>query len=53
MANKHIRYGNYVVHIVYTHTQGTLAHGHTLTHKRTGLKTETVKGERGSVDRSE
>lgn len=28
MANKHIRNGNYVVLIVYTHTQGTDAHLH-------------------------
>lgn len=36
MANKHIRYGNYVVHIVYTHTQGTYAHGHTQTREGNG-----------------
>lgn len=39
MANKHIRYGNYVVPIVYTHTQGTHAHEHT-----NRPKIETLKG---------
>lgn len=51
MANKHIRYGNYVVHIVYTHSRGTHAHGHTLshTHNHVGLKLKCSREVREAV----